>query len=169
MLKLSCLCFALCAITSNIAVKPPSTITAPEVPPSLWQPQSEGVALAMTFKSQKENGMKKYDLHVYIKNTSKKVISIFPLVYDSGVRIFYVDGKGVQIPLHDYSKKIIIDNSSLLDIRPGEILERIISLTSNEVDLVKTHPVKCVFIMWEEGKHYKIESSPITLAETVNK
>src|ERR1700683_5337235 len=73
----------------------------PDFPASLWEQHPEGIALAMTLSTRTENGVESNAIHVYIKNTSPTVKDFPPRGSDWGIEIYYIDGHGAQVPLHD--------------------------------------------------------------------
>src|ERR1700728_1167499 len=75
----------------------------PNISIASWEQHSEGVALALTLNTQTEKGVHKSVINVYIKNTSDTNKTFIVSGADSGIRIYYIDGQGAQVTLHNYT------------------------------------------------------------------
>jgi len=159
--------FALNILALIFSVNMATSLTAaeePHLPPHSWEQHAGGIALAMTLTSQLENNQKKNEVHIYIKNTSDAILDFLDSGIDWNIRIYYINANGIQIPLHEYEN----DSKSVeglrlpISLKPGQVVLRNIYLTPDEYILLKSHPVKCSFLIYDPraGKSHKVESTP---------
>lgn len=132
----------------------------PNDPASSWEQHPEGIALTVTLTSIAEKSPPKNSIQIYIKNTSESAKTLYG--HGTGeVRIFYTDDHNAQIPLRAYNGDLLSPKGNTV-LQMGATLGKTISLAPSELALIKTHPVKCAFGIYDETlkKGYIIESSP---------
>jgi hypothetical protein len=141
-----------------------------EVNISSWAQSDESVAYGISLRQFLKNGQARGILIIYIKNTSSTLLTFSRNEADSGVEIYYGAGNGAFIPLHDYSEKdegLMQSQVSDAGIKPQEILRVSIGLNPQELNLLKSHPVQCVFSVYSvPGRQvHVVKTNPTLLTQ----
>ncbi len=91
-------------------------------------------------------------------------------------KLFYIDGHGMKIPLGDHKTSDNLQNDIAdtsighegpVGLPSGQIMSRIITINSDELALIKTHPIACTLLIYDPITKQKItiKSSPKILTE----
>ena len=135
----------------------------PSISDTLWEKYSEGLALAQTVTD--------HSIVVRVKNTSNTLKQIANQGSNVFIKLFYIDDKDKQVSLGNHLDPAfdedIQNNPSSIAISPGGEMKKTIALTPDELDLIKTHPVKCSMVVYEPttNQRYTIESIPRLLTQ----
>jgi len=101
--KLVMVFFSINAVVAITTANEETLRQPPNISSSLWEKHSEaGVALAVCIGTKTEQGVQKKFVKICIKNISNTDKFISSYGADSGMEVYYIDDKGVQIPLRDY-------------------------------------------------------------------
>jgi hypothetical protein len=160
---------------NRIAIAQEPLTKQPNIPASSWEQHPEGIALAINLITQTETGNQESFVQVYIKNLSSASIQVIDSEIDFGIEVYYLDGQGTEIPLHNYHPDP--DESTYhrkmrhIVIGPSDVILRTVRLTPDELVVIKAHLSKCSFIIYDptNKRQFAIESSPKYLTETASK
>ncbi len=143
----------------------------PNLPANMWEKLPGGINVALGFSSCSNSE----SLVVYIENRSGKDFLVDQYLYDSGVQIFYEDGKNF-VPLHTWeTERSVRDEQDSLPTwtGPGQTFEvEITNLGPKELALLKNHAVKCILPVYPalaKGKITTIETTPQLLKQIPSK
>ena len=144
----------------------------PNIPADLWEKRLEGISVAMTLRAKAEGQNSGNALLIYVKNASATVRKFSRNGADCGIKVFYTNNSGTQVPLRHYPSVSIDDHRFVpIALNPGEALCITIDITSEEAQLLKTHSVVCKFdaSSSSETRDNVIESSPKMLQTVSDK
>lgn len=155
--------------SAGIGIADNPSIVQANIPSDQWEQETNGIEVAMTLTCPAEKNIHQDTLRVYVKNISNNQFRFDSNEGDFGVRIFYVNGNGVEVALHEYKKRSYHLSKMLpIVIDPGATLLIKINVPSNEIPLLTRNMSRCSFDISDvsSGQKYTIESSPRQLTET---
>ena len=137
---------------------------SPEVPENSWQQLSGGIALSLILRN--------HLIDIHVKNTSSTLKVLLSEGSGLLVQPFFIDDSGAKVRLGDHPLKNVpsVINDTIqktpqpIEIPPGgEAATKIaIPITTDEANLLKTHPVTCSILIYDPATKQKtnIESPP---------
>lgn len=145
-----------------------SEVTSTMPPQSIWEQQPEGIAVALTFVTHKEDGVRKSLISLYIKNISGTIKEFDPDSIARGLEISNNKGDNNWVPLRTIDPRLITRSMSY-SLAPGKTVTYPIELNLSELKTVRSKTVRLNVWMFDmgTGQRFKIESSPKLLTEAV--
>jgi hypothetical protein len=135
-------------------------------PHNAWEHLSPDIDAALDLTTRTEKGTVKNVLKLYVKNVSQTTKQYSVFGQDDGVQILYLNGDSVTTPLHKADLQLI-DRTFQLELKPGAKICITLPISTEEMTLLTSHPVKFVFVIVDPAtkKFSKLESTPTTLTQ----
>ena len=139
-----------------------------DLPKGAWDVHAEGVALALSFKTQKDAGTEKSSLSIYLKNTSVSTKEFYGDFIAYEVEILDISGGGKWRPLR-ISDPFSITRGTRSSIEPGKTDVCPIELSPEESKLIRSNSVRFHMAVYDDTskQSFNITTPPRKLDETV--